>query len=168
MNTEIENEERRAHALGFWKGAWLIGVSDGNVGGQGSFWWGKPAGLPCQTSVTVDGRHHGPNSGNEEYQQGSSFAPVRVTIVLSSPATLTRSEEKKTGWSRFIEDFKKKFLSAISRELRRRKAGRLALNKETENWGRRHAVPPLAGKWLPRFGCRTEFWLHGETVRKNN
>jgi hypothetical protein len=29
-----------------------------------------------------------------------------VVIVLSSPATLTRAEEKKTGPSRFIADFR--------------------------------------------------------------
>jgi len=43
------------------------------------FNWGKPAGLPYQTSVTVDDRHHGPNWG----KRGATMA----MIVLSSPAT---------------------------------------------------------------------------------
>ena len=55
------------------------------------FNWGKPAGLPKEMSA------------------GRLVLPRRratmAKIVLSSPATLTGAEEKKTGPSRFRPDF---------------------------------------------------------------
>jgi hypothetical protein len=61
------------------------------------FNWGKPAGLPYQTSVTVDDRHHGPDWG----KRGATMA----LIVVSSHATLTWANEKKMGPSRFTHVF---------------------------------------------------------------
>jgi hypothetical protein len=55
------------------------------------FNWGKPAGLPDEMSA---GRLVSPRRG-----------ATMAMIVLSSPATLTGAEEKKTGPSRFIADF---------------------------------------------------------------
>jgi hypothetical protein len=91
----MKNAVRR---LGFGKGFGSWRFFDGNIGRQRSFFnWGKPAGLPYQTSVTVDDRLHGPDCG----KRGATMA----MIVLSSPATLTRAQEKKTGPSRLIADF---------------------------------------------------------------
>ena len=71
-------------------------------------------------------------------------------IVLSSPATLTRSEEKKTGWSRFIEDFKKSFYPRISR-ITKEESRKAALSKERKiGDGDTASLPCLAGK----NGCR--------------
>jgi hypothetical protein len=52
-------------------------------------------------------------------------------IVLSSPATLTGAEEKKTGPSRFNEDFLTEFTSAHTLGLHAWRRGRK--NKSSHN-----------------------------------
>jgi hypothetical protein len=48
----MKNAVRR---LGFWKGIWLMGIFRWQHWQIGEFFnWGKPAGLPYQTSVTLN------------------------------------------------------------------------------------------------------------------
>ena len=66
----MKNAVRR---LGFWKGIWLRGIFRWQHWQTGElFNWGKPAGLPYQSSVTLD-----PIGGDVSGVRCACFAPVR-------------------------------------------------------------------------------------------